>query len=183
MDFDKVLSLIVKEFDKEKINYALMGGFAMGIWGIMRSTMDLDFVVEYQAISKVEKIMKKYGYRCVHKTENISQYVSDMRILGEIDFLHAFRKISLSMLKRAKELPIFEGKFKIRVLEPEDIIGLKLQALANNKSREIRDYADIASILDYFKGKLDWSIIKDYFLLFDKEKKFKELKAKYGTSK
>lgn len=182
MDFDKVLQLIIKEFEKENIRYALIGGFAMGALGIMRSTVDLDFLVDYQDLPKLEKIMEKHNYNCVFKTENVSQYVSDVKIFGEIDFLHAFRKISVSMLNRAKEVPIFVGKFKIRILIPEDIIGLKLQALVNDKSRENREYADIESIMDNFREKLDWDLIEDYFSLFDKKEKYEKLKKKYGNS-
>lgn len=41
MDFIKVLNLILKSFTEEDIQYALIGGFAMGAWGIMRSTVEL----------------------------------------------------------------------------------------------------------------------------------------------
>jgi hypothetical protein len=183
MDFDKVLQIIIKEFDREHIRYAMMGGFAMGALGILRATMDLDFLIDYQHLPKVERIMKKYNYKCVFKTENVSQYVSDIKIFGEIDFLHAFREISLSMLKRSKELPVFEGKCKIKILSPEDIIGLKLQALVNNKSRETREYADIEAIMEHFKGTLDWNLIEDYFSLFRKKSRYDELKRKYYNVK
>ena len=164
MNFEKVFQIVVNDFNKEDVAYALIGGFAVGVWGIMRTTTDLDFIILLKDSPKIEKIMKKHSYRCVYKTENVSQYVSDIKILGEIDFLHAFRKISLSMLKRAKELPVFGGKFKVKVLIPEDIIGLKLQALSNESSRENREYADIESIMDHFRKRLDWKLIGEYLL-------------------
>jgi len=183
MDFEKVIEILITEFEREKIQYALMGGFGMGVLGIMRATVDLDFLVIYQDLPKVEEIMEKYGYRCIFKSENVSQYVSDIKILGTIDFLHAFRTPSLSMLKRAEEKTIFGKKIKIKVLNPEDIIGLKLQALINNKSRENQEYNDIETIMNYFGAKLDWDLIKEYFTLFKKEQKFNELKEKYGKNK
>lgn len=183
MDFKTVLSLIVGAFHKQNVRYALIGGFAMGVLGIMRATMDLDFLVDYNDISKVEKIMKKCDYRRVYSSKNVSQYVSDIKILGEVDFLHAFRTISLSMLKRAKEITLFEGKFKVKVLSPEDIIGLKLQALINDKSRENRGYSDIELIADFYRKSLNWNLIKEYFSLFKEEKRFKELNKKYNNVK
>ena len=60
MDFEKVLPLIIGEFTREKVRYGLMGGFSIGAMGIMRSTMDLDFLVDARDLPKVEKIMKKY---------------------------------------------------------------------------------------------------------------------------
>jgi hypothetical protein len=183
MNFEKVLKLLIGEFERKHIRYALIGGFAMGVLGIMRATMDLDFLVDSSDIKSLEKIMKNHGYNCVFNTENVSQYVSDIKILGEVDFLHAFRKISLSMLNRAKEMPILGGKLKIKVLSPEDIIGLKLQALVNDKSKELREYADIEDIMKYFREKLNWDLIKEYFSLFEKKGKFKELRQKYGHLK
>ena len=99
MDFEKVLEILTREFTNEKIRYALIGGFAMGALGIVRSTMDLDFLVDSRDLEKIEKILKQYDYKCIYKTDNVSQYVSDIKLFGAIDFLHAFRKISLAMIK------------------------------------------------------------------------------------
>ncbi|MCK5306505.1 MAG: nucleotidyltransferase [Candidatus Omnitrophica bacterium] len=183
MDFEKVLKLLMKDFEKKNINYALVGGFAMGALGIMKTTMDLDFLVEHSDLPKIRELMKKYSYKRVYNTENVSQYVSDTKIFGELDFLHAFREISISMLKRSKAISVFEGKLKIRVLIPEDIIGLKLQALANNPVRENKEYADIEMIAKYFGDKLDWDLIKEYFNLFQKESEYAKLRKRYGHFK
>lgn len=70
------------------------------------------------------------------------------------------------MLERAEEKDIFEGKFKIRVLRPEDIIGLKLQSLVNNPARTEREYLDIEALMDYYRKDLDWESIEEYFSLW-----------------
>lgn len=183
MDFQKVLPLIIKEFEKKGIRYALIGGFAMGALGIVRSTMDLDFLVDAQDLPKVDSIMKKYSYDCVYKTKNVSQYVSGAKIFGEVDFLHAFRQISLSMFKRAKKMPVLEHGVSLNVLAPEDIIGLKLQAYVNDETKREQQWADITSIAKHFGRKLDWQFIGEHFRLFDLINEFKELKDKYGKAK
>ena len=154
----------------------------MGALGIMRSTIDLDFLVNADDLPAVAKILDTYGYHCVYKTENVSQYVADIKIFGEIDLLHAFRKISLSMLKRAKKIAVLEGKCSLKVLQPEDIIGLKLQALSNDTSRSQREYADIENIMAYFNKKLDWTLLKEYFTVFKKTKEFEKLRKKHGKT-
>lgn len=182
MDFEKIVPLIIKEFEKEGIRYALMGGFAMGAFGVMRSTMDLDFLIDAADLEKVTAVMKKYSYNCVYSTDNISQYVAAAKIFGEIDFLHAFRKVSLSMFSRVKKITVLGGKISLNVLSPEDIIGLKLQALINDASRKAKEWADIESIAGHFGKKLDWRLIGDHFSLFKQTKQFKELKEKYGKA-
>ena len=183
MDFEKVLDLLLKDFEKEGIRYAMMGGFGLGALGIMRSTMDLDFLVDHNDLSKIQAIMKKYDYDCVYKSENVSQYVSGLKIFGEVDFLHAFRDKSLSLLERSKLVGVFDGRLKIRVLLPEDIIGLKLQALSNDKTRENKEYADIEDVINQLGSEMDWEIIEEYFELFHKKDKFIELREKYGSVK
>ncbi len=183
MDFIKVLNLILKSFTEEDIQYALIGGFAMGSWGIMRSTVDLDFLVNSADLDKIEKIMTGYTYKNIYKTENVSQYISDLKPFGQIDFLHAFRRISLSMLKRAVERPIFNSKYNIRVVIPEDIIGLKIQAMSNDISRELLEYADIQLLMERFGEKLNWKLIGEYFKLFKKEERYEEFKKKHSKTK
>lgn len=58
MDFKTVLGLIIKDFNKEKVRYGLIGGFALGIWGVARSTIDLDFLVHRDDLNKIAKIMR-----------------------------------------------------------------------------------------------------------------------------
>lgn len=183
MDFKAVLGLILEGFHKENIRYGLIGGFALGALGLPRATVDLDFMVHHDDLKKIDEIMKSNGYECVYKSENVSQYVSGVKIFGEVDFLHAFRKASLGMLEKAKELDIFEGKAKIRVLRPEDIIGLKLQAMANDAKRVARELLDIEALMDYYRMNLDWESIQDYFSIFEQKEKFLELKAKYYNAK
>ena len=179
MDFKAVLSLIIKRFSKEQVRYALMGGFALGALGVPRATIDLDFLVHREDLPKIDSIMKENGYECMYKSENVSQYVSAVKIFGEIDFLFAFRDISIKMLERALTKDIFSGELKIRVLRPEDIIGLKVQALINDKTRAAKEYLDIEALMEYYGPDLDWISIKEYFEIFGKAGKFKELKKRF----
>lgn len=179
MDFKTVITILLNNFQKENIRYAVIGGFALGVLGIPRATVDLDFLVHRDDLPKIDRIMKINGYECRFKSENVSQYISPLKIFGEIDFLHAFRRISLGMLERAEEREIFEGSLKIRVLKPEDIIGLKIQAIANDEERKLREYMDIEALLDYYRQNLDWVLIEEYFSIFGEKEKFEELKKKY----
>jgi predicted nucleotidyltransferase len=123
--------------------------------------------------------MKENSYECVYKSENVAQYISPLKLFGEVDFLLAFRYISIKMLKRATQIDIFGGEFKIKVLRPEDIIGLKLQALINDTTRVSKEYADIEALMDYHKRNLDWALIEEYFAVFDKTDEFRKLKNRF----
>jgi hypothetical protein len=169
MDFRLILEKLLNAFAERNIRYALMGGFAMGLWGGSRSTVDLDFLVHRDDMEKVHAIMAALGYDCHHRTENVSQYTSPLKVFGGIDFIHAFREASLEMLQRAREREIFGGVLKIRVLVPEDIIGLKLQAVYNNPSREKADLGDVELLVSIHKGSLDLELLGKYFRMFGME--------------
>lgn len=95
----------------------------------------------------VNKIMTGLGYKLVHRSENVSQYVFPNKIFGEVDFLHAFREISTGMLQRTESKRLFDGTARINVLKIEDLIGLKLQAMAHDESGKAVDLSDITSLL------------------------------------
>lgn len=183
MDFNTVLKLILDGFQEKDVRYAVIGGFALGLLGVPRATVDLDFLVHREDLSKIDTIMKTNDYKCVYKSENVSQYVSPLKLFGEIDFLHAFREISCKMIERSVEKEIFEGKLKIRVLTPEDIIGLKVQAIANDEKRALREYADIEALMERYGVNLDWQLLKEYFSMFELTDRFNELEKKYGKIK
>jgi hypothetical protein len=180
MDFKAVLSKLLSAFNEQNIRYALMGGFALGAWGVPRGTVDIDFLIHRDDMEKVDGIMRGMDYECKHRTENVSQYLSPLRVFGEVDFLHAFRTPSLSMLERAEERRIFGGALVVRVLRLEDLIGFKVQAIANNETRRAGDMADIEALIALNKDRIDWSLIEEYFTLFRFDDQFKDLRKKYG---
>src|SRR3989338_10385122 len=56
---------VLKEFQKQKVKYVLVGGIAVNLLGSMRSTADLDILVEMsnENLKKVVTILKSKGYR------------------------------------------------------------------------------------------------------------------------
>jgi len=183
MDFKLVFSKLLVAFTDQDVRYALIGGFALGAWGVPRGTVDIDFLVHHGDMEKVDTIMGELGYECRYRTENVSQYVSPLQIFGEIDFLHAFRTLSLRMLDRAEDRKMFGGSLSVRVLKIEDLIGFKVQAIANNEARKGMDMADIEALIAFHIADIDWTLIEEYFALFRLDDLFRELRRKYGDAR
>lgn len=184
MNFELVIKRVVGALETEGIRYALIGGFAMALRGVQRATMDLDFILMLEDMRKADELLIGLGYQCIHQTPNVSQYRSSDADWGRIDILHAFRGPTLGMLKRAEAMPVLPG-LTIRVVQIEDIIGLKVQALVNNPAREIRDWADIHMILEARReqgGSVDWELVADYLRIFHLEEKLPELKGHHGKA-
>ncbi|MBL9218341.1 MAG: nucleotidyltransferase [Opitutaceae bacterium] len=184
MNFELVIRRVVEAMEAEGIRYALIGGFAMALRGVQRATMDLDFILMLEDMRRADAILRGLGYECLHQSPNVSQYQAADGEWGRIDILHAFRGPTLGMLKRAELLPVLPG-LKIRVVQQEDIIGLKVQASVNNPARETRDWADIRMILEASREQgqtVDWELIADYLRLFHLEARLPELKKYHGHS-
>jgi hypothetical protein len=90
---------------------------------------------------------------------------------GSIDVIHAFRQISLAMLQRAKSYPVFGGTQSVRAVDPEDIIGLKVQAMFNDPTRRSQEVADIERLAILYGQKLDWIGSKSFTICLILEKK------------
>lgn len=180
MDFKTVLKHLLTSFDEQQIRYALIGGFALSAWGVPRGTVDIDFLVHREDMPKVDRIMLGLGYELKFSSENVSQYLSPLKIFGEVDFIHAFRTPSLSMLDRAEKRLVFDGALSINVLKVEDLIGFKLQAMKNNEERKAIDLSDIEMLMASRASEIDWALVKEYFSLFDFDELYDELKEKYG---
>ena len=182
MDFERVLRDLASDFNEREVPYAMIGGFALGVLGIARATMDLDFLVARNALPQVDEIMQRRGYRLRYRSENVSHFVADSAPLGQVDFLHAFREISTGMLSRASELPAFAASLRVRTLRPEDIIGLKVQAFANDPQRERQDLVDIELLAERYSSEIDWKRIREYFELFGRLELYDEIRATHGPT-
>ena len=66
---------IFRAFQQEKVKYVLVGGIAVNLLGSMRSTADLDILVEMSDhnLKKIVKILRRRGYR-------VKQPVDPMKI-------------------------------------------------------------------------------------------------------
>ena len=168
MDFKRTFEFIIHSFEKENLMYALIGGFALEAAGVVRATMDIDLLVLADDKKKIKSIMISNGYKLLYESKEVINFIGEIDSLGRIDYILAHRKYTLAMLKRAQKKNILQGKASIYVVEPEDLIGLKVQAMVNDKLRFTQDLVDIQMIIKNNFKILNFNRIKEYFELFDK---------------
>ena len=182
MDFEKVLTFLLENFKKYGIRYALMGGFALHAAGYSRATRDIDILILKEDMPKAKKLLLAIGYEILHESEDVVNLRGGLKELGQIDFLLAHRSYTKNMLKRARECDILQGQFKVKVVTPEDIIGLKIQSSANDPGRSARDWADIEELLKRHADKLDLKLLREYFSLFNRQDELDELLGKINNA-
>jgi len=141
--------------------------------------MDLDFLVQRDDLHKLHRVLTTLGYQRYVQTENVSQYRHADGLWGSLDIVHAFRKAALGMLARAKNHPIFGGTQEVRVVNPEDVIGLKVQAMVNDPDRRAQEIADIERIMEQYGQRLDWQRVEEFYELFDLADDAKRLRGRF----
>jgi hypothetical protein len=182
MDFELVLKALLAEFSRLKIRAAAIGGFALGVLGVPRQTMDLDFLIHRDDLEKLDEVLVRLGYSREFHSENVSQYRHPDAAWGSVDFIHAFREISLAMLERAVDYPTLGGSQSLRTARPEDVIGLKVQAMCNDPARKAQEQADIERLMVRYGRELDWQRIQEYYDVFGLADEAKKLKARFDCA-
>jgi hypothetical protein len=177
MDFNKVLETIAREFAAAGIEYALIGAFAMAALGAPRATADLDFLVDGDRSDDVHGIMIMLGYRALHRSADAANYTSPSLAAGHVDYLFARRRHSRAMLSRAKPRQSLRAHATVKVVEAEDLIGLKVQSSTNNVKRAPLDMADIQRLLENLPA-LDLDRVREYFRIFEREPELDQVLAR-----
>lgn len=184
VNFLKVITDVIGALEAAGVRYATIGGFAMALRGVQRATVDLDFILMLEDLPKADGILRRFGYERAFRSENVSHYISAQQDWGRIDILHAFRGPSLSMLRRAEAIEVEPG-VTLKVVQIEDIVGLKIQALINDPSRAEGDWHDIRQLVCTAKERgasLDWDLLGDYLDIFKMSDRLTELKSLYGAT-
>lgn len=160
------LNLAKSIMETNNIPYALIGGFALAVYGSHRATTDIDLIAEGSKRNEILKAFLENGFTLRFESQEVLQFADN----GYVDILLANRPLSREMIKNAK----VNKELGIYVVTVEDIIGLKIQAFKNDSSRELQDKADIQNLMDY--PNLDLNKVKFYADMFDVWNEIKILK-------
>ena len=158
----KALTQVLAALRQHGVRHAAIGGLAVVAHGIVRATGDLDFLVDAACAEPLRRAMSSLGFRCIYQSADIANYVShDLRV----DFVLAHRPLALALLESPARRSVFEHE--LPVVDVEGIVGLKLQAIAND-ARRVQDLTDIRALLSRHRETLDMGRLRVYFELFDR---------------
>jgi hypothetical protein len=154
--------------EQKQIDHALIGGLALACYGSTRATMDVDLIIHEKDKQSSIDLLKKNGFELYHQNLEVLQFKG----IGLVDILLARRPMAEEILKNAQKNSGPEG---MSFVQAEDLIGLKIQAYKNDKSRLLQDKADIQFLLSSIED-LDFEKIKKYADLFGEWESILEIK-------
>jgi hypothetical protein len=167
MGLKRGLELVKAAFVAAGAPYALIGGFALSVHGYPRATNDLDYLVHGDFRDAVNREMVARGFVKRFTSDEVDQWDGEV----PVDVIYARRDLSKKMLQRAAAFEPLGGTL---VINPTDLIGLKIQAYSNNPKRLLQDLADIQKMAEL--NQIDWEQVKAYAEAFGEWERIKSFK-------
>lgn len=62
MDLFEEFKFLIKSLRESQVEYALCGGFALSVYGIVRATEDLDIFVPVEALDRLRSVLANIGF-------------------------------------------------------------------------------------------------------------------------
>lgn len=172
LDFGTVIDMVTRFLDEKEFRYAVIGGVALASYGLPRTTLDVDFIVESAAQDEVIRFLESRGYQTLHRSTGYSNHRHPEPAWGSIDFVYAsgataqklFAETRTSLGPRGIEIPL---------PKPEHLAALKVVAMKNDPARTWQEMADIRFLLNL--PGVDRHKIRAYFDRYGMRERFDEL--------
>ena len=159
----KSLKELCMFLEAQGIEYMLIGGLAVGIWGEPRATVDIDFLVaigfdDFDTLK--QKLTESNKFVFIHDKPMVFEKITFLRVTLKsntditVDFLFADDEFKNTALQR-KEL-VKVNDFSLYISSPEDLIILKLL------SGRLQDRLDAEKILEIQKDNLHQEYIRNW---------------------
>ena len=161
LKIEQVFKKLISVLNNVKMDYLVDGGMAVNCYGMVRSTLDIDILVEdhEKKIRELLKRLKRAGFRV--DLPSIEKILKITNIIHVYDSLEIFR-IDIWLAKTAREKHNLSRKKKIKIsnqmvsiVSAEDLIITKLLS-----GRE-RDLNDILGIVERKRAVLDKKYLRE----------------------
>lgn len=147
---------ICKILDKAKIPYAIVGGYAVALHGVLRGTIDIDIAINWtlKNLKSVEKAFKEIGLISLLPIDSDNlfrfrdEYIQNRNMIAW-NFYHPknpTHQIDIIInydLKKAKTKTITTSSGKIRILSRQDLIAMKK---ASGRPQDLEDVKALESL-------------------------------------
>lgn len=179
MSLKSIIEILTGFFLREKIEYGIIGAFALFSYGYIRATRDVDFVTRVENRDKITSYLTSLGFETVFSSESFSNFLHPLGSV-RVDIMYVDGATADSILGSIEKRQVFQG-LELPVVSPEHLIAMKLFAVKNNPERKFKDFADIKEILNH--AKYDKQKVAEYFKKFGMESYYNEISEESGNGK
>lgn len=145
----------------------IVGGWALNFLGMVRQTLDFDFMIFEDEFETIASVLEKAAYRQIIRTELYARFESTADSpMPYIDCLFADKNTYEKIVSGGKKVYIFNTEFILP--KAMHIIAMKLHAVKyGERYRKGKDFNDIISLIELYnidisEGSEFESICKKY---------------------
>ena len=172
MNIKTVFRSLMDFFTEARIDYALVGAFALKAYGYLRATEDVDFLVRGAYQDRIIAYLESLGYETIYRSAGFSNHVHPLANLGRIDFIYVEGETGDIIFSEARSLLVLDDLW-VPVVKAEHLIALKVFAMKNDPERSFREMADLQFLLKL--PELDLEEVRGYFEKYGQVEKYDEL--------
>lgn len=129
----------------QKIDYAIIGGIAVGVHGVPRGTDDIDVLVERLPepdVLRRKDFMSKFGFYTGRSSTGTVLTLDHRQ--GQTEMLVVIDELKRYALMTAKKRVVLG--IDVKVIGADALIAMKVRALLNDSRRLGRDSADVVTV-------------------------------------
>ncbi|MEM1181758.1 MAG: hypothetical protein AAGM22_25665, partial [Acidobacteriota bacterium] len=126
MDLEKLLDEITDLLDRQGIRWALIGGMALGAYGVGRHTADVDLVVDRDSQTTLVSRLEEAGFETLFVS---SGYSNHTRGKDRVDFVYVNVTTADQLFGKARVID--SGERRLQVVSPEHLAAMKVLAMKN----------------------------------------------------
>jgi hypothetical protein len=166
VDFERVLRMLAGFFSTDRLQWGVIGGLAVAVYGAPRTTLDVDIVVDGDSQEQTIDFLESQGYETLHRSSGYSNHLHQDPDLGRVDVVYVGGDTSRLIFADVAMHP-GPGGIAIPVPRPEHIAAMKAYSIKNDPRRTLRELADIRSLLDL--PGVDEGEVKGYLVRYGLE--------------
>lgn len=142
------LRAVLAALDRDGVDYALIGGLAVAVWGAPRATKDIDLLIQPTDLERAMQALRSCGFSLSalpfeFKDGTTMQRVSKVNPSGElmtVDLMLVDRNLARAWESRAR-LPL--GDSEVVVISRDALIAMKILAARPQDIADIQNLKDI----------------------------------------
>lgn len=172
VNFANVLRTVTDFLEERGTRYAVIGGVAIAMYGLPRTTLDLDLVVDTAVQEDLVRWLESIGYRTLHRSSGYSNHSHQDTSWGTLDFVYIQGDTADKLFTGARRAP-GPGGLEVPLPRPEHLAALKVAAMKNDPDRAFREQGDIRFLL-HLPG-VNRDEVKSYFDRHGLKERFDEI--------
>jgi hypothetical protein len=156
------LRRLAHRLTEEKIHYAVIGGMALALHGLVRPTLDVDLLLSREGLERFVELLVGRGY--VPLFPGARKHFRDSATGVNVEIITAGEypedgKPKPVVFPLPEQAAITVGEFSVVSLEK--LIELKLASGLSAEHRQLRDLADVQQLIEVLKLSKDWGLQLD----------------------